>query len=361
MFNDLKVSIWGAGSIAQTHAIALKKLGIQVEVVYDINLDNAKKVASICDAKIATSNEKDIFDNHADCVHLCTPANLHYEQLSKLFDANLNVFCEKPLTLCSKEAKVLLKKVKEKNIKTAVGFNNRFYESIFELKNRISSKDFGKIKLIHGTYLQEFNAFPAPLDWRYNTEMAGKMRAVTEIGSHWMDLLMYVTGKEIKRVSANFLYFNPIRKIKNGIMNSIDSEGEVIEVHSEDAAIISFEFTDGVLGACVLSESSPGRINHISFEITGENGNVYWNGEKSNSYRFAKKNLGMTEKVFPFTGGFSDTHYSMFYQFYSGMKTSESEICNYATFEDGVYNVILTDSIYESAHNDGKWVNVKFD
>ena len=68
----------------------------------------------------------------------------------------------------------------------------------------LASGEMGRVLLVHGNYMQEFNAFPAPLDWRYDEKLAGSMRAVSEIGSHWLDLAAFLTGLEPEAVSASF-------------------------------------------------------------------------------------------------------------------------------------------------------------
>lgn len=359
--NEKKItaSIWGAGGIAISHAQALKTLGIEVKAVYDLNKENAKKVASICDAEIATDSEEEFLDIKVDVIHLCTPANLHYKQMNTLIDLGINIFCEKPLTLDKEEAYELVKRSEENNILTGVGFNVRFHEGVQATKDIITHGDFGPINLVHGEYLQEFHLLPIHIDWRYNEATAGKMRAVTEIGSHWMDLAQFLTGSRIIEVSATFSKFWPERKLKDGIMYGPDNTGEPLEINSEDAAVITFKFENGFIGNCVLSEASPGRQNKISIEVTGENKAVWWDGEEINRINVGTRSKGVNTTTRPFGGGFSDSHVKMFNEFYTDVKKGYTDNeKNYPTIKDGAYNVFLTNAIYESATNNSEWIKL---
>ncbi len=117
------------------------------------------------------------------------------------------------------------------------------------------------MNVIHGNYLQEFNAFPAPVDWRYNPVLAGRMRAVTEIGTHWFDIAQYISGRKVKALSANFGRFYRTG-MEDRIMYPDSGDGkrtETMEVCSEDAAAINLKFDNGAIGTVLLSEVSPGQ------------------------------------------------------------------------------------------------------
>ncbi len=358
--NKYRAAIWGAGSIGQTHARALSDVGVEVEVVCDINIDNAKNVAKLCNAKKVTTDKDELLNSNVDAVHVCLPANLHYAALITLINIDCNFICEKPLVLNNQEALDLVEKVKEKNILTGVGFNIRFHQGIQEVKRIIDSDEFGSLRLIHGEYLQEYNAFPALKDWRYNEKTAGKMRAVTEIGSHWFDLVQYVTSKKITDVSSTFVKFSKKRKIVDNVMYPLDhDEGDVINVESEDAAIITMRFNDEVVGNCVLSESSPGRVNYLALEIVSDRMTLKWNSEDVNTYFIGEKNKGFRRMSEPFGGGFADTYRKFFNSYYSDIgKEKVENYIKYPTLEDGVHNVLICNAAYNSALNNSEWISI---
>lgn len=357
---QFRAAVWGAGTIAQTHAEILKEQGIVIEWVVDANIERAKEFAERFGVSHYSNNGEDILNSEVDVVHVCTPPNLHYKMVRELLGKNYHVFCEKPMCFSNAEAAELYKIAEEKGLIHGVDFNVRYHKGVQEARRRVQNGDLGALRLIHGSYLQEFNAFPAPLDWRYNEALAGKMRAVTEIGSHWADLIGYITEEKITSVSAVFSGFRPQRVLKDGMMYAPHQEsGDPIIVSSEDAAVVNFKTANGVLGNVVLCEASPGRINRLSFEITGEEQNIWWDSENNNTLHIGTKNHGSTTWVYPFNGGFRDTQRCLMQAFYKDVSSGIRSASCYPTFIDGATSVRICNAIYESATQGGKWITVE--
>lgn len=357
----MKIAILGCGNIAATHAQVLSEMGVTLAVCVDPDLDRAKEFAQRWTIKKAVTNIKDISLDEIDVVHICTPPNLHFEQAKFFILAGKHVFCEKPLCFESEQASELSQLCLKKGLVGAVGFNVRYHLACQKIKEYIQSPDFGELYLIHGSYLQEFHALPAPLDWRYNQELAGNMRAVTEIGSHWFDLAEYLTGKKIESICANFANFNPTRYEKHGMMFKKEQPASTkVSVHSEDVATVQLRFSDGVIGSTVLSEISQGRVNRLSLEVTGEHATIWWDSENNNIIYNGKKGKGVTQEILAFGNGFSDTQRLMFEKVYADIKQGHpSEHPDYATFADACKNVLTCNSAYQSAQNNSQWVEIQ--
>ena len=361
MRKNIKAAVWGLGSIGSRHVEALRGMGVELTLVVDIDEELAKNTAEKYGAKRYSIDGKDILETEVDCVHVCTPPNLHYEQMVELLNRGFNVLCEKPLCFEDDQAKELYQLAKEKGCLNAIDFNIRFHIGLTEAKKVIDSDDFGDVRLIHGSYLQEFNAFPAPLDWRYNKTLAGNMRAMTEIGSHWTDLAQYMSGKKIKSLSARFANYSPERDLKDGVMYEKGSTpgAENFTIDNDDAVVLNFLFEDGALGSCVLSEVSVGRINRLMLEITGSRKNMWWNSEDNNVVNIGKKNEGINTFVYPFGNGFGDTLRYLFEAFYRDIERGIADgHPPYPTLYDGMLNVLICNAAYESATNGGKWVEI---
>lgn len=279
----------------------------------------------------------------------------------ELIEKDFNFICEKPLVLNNEEGLKLLEIMKNKNIIGGVGFNIRFHEGVNVLRENIKSDDFGRLLLVHGSYLQEYHVLPAFYDWRYDEKTAGKMRAVTEIGSHFFDLVQFITRKNIVAVTRTFSNFYKERKLIDGVMYSTTEDGEdVISVDSEDAAIITMKFEDDTLGNVVLSESSPGRGNFLDVEIVGENKTLKWNSEDLNTVLIGEKNKGFRRTTNPFGGGFSDSYINFFNDFYKDVLNGYiSEEALYRTLEDGVRNTLICNATYDSAMENSSWMDVE--
>ena len=240
----------------------------------------------------------------------------------------------------------------------AVCFNSRFHLACQKARQLIEEGSFGRPLLIHGNYLQEFHALPSPKDWRYNEAVAGRMRAVTEIGSHWLDLAQYISGLRAQAVSATFGRFWPRRSLQDGIMYPEGQPGQPMEVVSEDAAAVTLRFEGGALGSMLLSEASPGRGNHLALEITCENGSIWWNAEDNNRLYTARKGEGVRCEVFAFGNGFDDTFAMLFRSFYDAVE-GKAPAGPWATFDQGAYITAACQAMAASADADSRWVEIK--
>lgn len=356
MKKTLKAGIIGAGMIGKIHAEALNRIGIEIDAICDINIDLARKFKDDYKVNTYTEDYLDILDSDIDVVHICLPANLHYKALIDFIDRGFNIICEKPLVLDNDQALDIKRRIKDKNIHNASSFNIRFHNQISNLKDLIS-KD--KINMVNGSYLQEYHVLPSPYSWRYDENTAGKMRAITEIGSHYFDLVQYLLGKKIVEVSAIFKKINERRKLVDGIMYDISKEdGEEIRINSEDMAIVMMKFEDGLVGSCVLSEVSNGYVNSLKIELTGVNNTYIWDSEDLSNLYIGERNKGIRRLTDPFNKGFSNSYDRFFSDFYSDVLNDNYENIKYPTFDDGILNVLITNAIYESAMNNSKWVKI---
>ena len=354
-------AIWGTGNIAHTHVKALRANGIDIKSVVNINPEKARLFAEKWDIPHFGGDPSLLYDEEIDCVHLCTPPALHYDMLLSLFSHNKNVLCEKPLCFNRDEAIHLVEEANKRALICGVNFNVRFHAAVSKAQQIIAEGELGTPLLIHGSYLQEFHALPAPFGWRYDPRLAGPMRAVTEIGSHWFDIIEFVSGERISVVSSIFGNWNHIRSIQDGMMQPVSSGSgnETVEVCSEDAAVIQLKFENNAIGSVVLSEVSQGRVNRLSFEVTGAHKSIWWNSEDSSSLHSAKKGKGTVTEVFPFEGGFSGTFESLFREFYKDIKAGKpSKTQGYPTLADGVRNVTICSAVYDSARSDGTWIKI---
>lgn len=357
----MRAAIIGAGFAGQVHAAALKACGIELAVIITAHEESARAFAAQWNIPQWGTDLSLAFSEDIDAVHICTPPATHGSLVMELLRHGKNVLCEKPLCLDAEEAVSLAKATRESGLYCALTFNVRYHMACQKARELMSSGQFGRPLLIHGNYLQEFNAFPAPLDWRYNPALAGDMRAVTEIGSHWLDLAQYISGRKVTAVSALLGRFYPERILADGMMypSASHTDGEPIRISSEDAAAINLQFEDGAMGSVLLSEISQGRGNLLSLEITCENGNLWWNEEENNYLHTARKGEGVHTEVFAFGNGFTDTFRTLLDNYYAAIRSGEMpDTTGWPSFDEGAQITALCRAIAESGAQDSRWVRV---
>ncbi|MCK9169392.1 MAG: Gfo/Idh/MocA family oxidoreductase [Treponema sp.] len=355
----MKSAIIGTGLIAHTHAKALRECGEDIALVIGHSEKSAQAFAekfgiSRYDSELTRENIENI-----DCVHICTPPSLHYEAARLCLEEGKHVICEKPLTVDPWESAELKRfSAVHDDTVTAVVFNNRFYPAVTAMRSMILKKEAGPLLFAFGHYFQEYDILPAPYSWRCAADRPdSRFRSVTEIGSHSIDLLEFLTGQSVEKVCALFTHAHPERYLRDGIMYTDGSEAERITVKNEDAASLMFRMSDGTAASIVLSEVSPGRSNDVSIELVYDQASFSWSSERPYEICTGKKGSGITTNQYDFGGGFSTTFTDCFREAYDCMKQKRKSGVP-ASFAQGEHVVMVCESIGRSARNDGVWIDV---
>jgi predicted dehydrogenase len=355
----MKSAIIGTGLIAHMHAKALRECGEETALVIGHTEKSAQLFAAEFgiaryDSELSRENIRDI-----DCVHICTPPSLHYEAVMLCLEEGKNVICEKPLTIDPWEAAELKKiaAVRDDTV-SAVVFNNRFYPAVMDIRSMVTKSDAGSLLFACGHYFQEYDVLPALYSWRCDTgKPDSRFRAVTETGSHLVDLLEFLTEQTVRKVCAVFTYAHPERYLRGGVMYAEGTEAERIAVKNEDAASIMFRLSGGAAATIVLSEISPGRSNDVSIELVYDSVSFSWCSDRPYEVCTGKKETGMSVKQNDFGGGFSTTFTDCFREAYDCMEQKRKSSV-LASFAQAEHVVMVCESIGRSAQNDGVWIDV---
>ncbi len=378
-----KVAVIGLGFMGRTHIQALRRLGVEVLGVAGIDQTEAKKAASELSIPRWYRNYEEAFaDPEVKAVHLCTPNNLHFSQAKQALEAGKHVLCEKPLAMTSSESRILSDLAKDRGLITAVNYNLRFYPICQEAQARIAAGDVGTPYLIHGAYLQDWLFHRTDWNWRLEPDQGGHLRVVADIGTHWMDMVTYLTGLKITEVFADFSTVHATRLQPEGNIETYAGKIEKnistkeVPIHTEDVAVILFRFNNGALGNVSLSQVSAGRKNFFWFEISGsksafhweqENPNELWIGYRDQANQVLSKDPSLfhpeARALTGFPGGhaegYPDTFVQVFRQFYGAVESGKMpETGKFATFKDGHHEMLLCEAIQKSAL-EKRWIKVE--
>ena len=374
-----KAGVIGTGFIGVAHVEALRRLG-NIQVVAIADSQNAEERSRELNIANWFSDYKELIDKiPIDVLHICTPNNTHYEIAKYALEHDINVVCEKPMTMTTSEAEELLKIAKERNLIHAVNFHNRFNPMTFELRKLIENNELGEIITIHGNYLQDWLLYDTDYNWRINSKESGNTRAVADLGSHWMDLVETASGLRIIEVFAEFLTYHkkrkkPLKPIDTAPLPALKPEDyEEIPIDTEDAAFLMFRFNNDAKGSAVISQMFSGRKNKISVFISGSKKSAEWDSENINElYLGYRNNYNQvvhkdpailhqeTTSIVNYPGGhvegFPDTFKQCFTKVYKSLDGNVTKK-DYATFEDGLRSMVLCEKVFES-FTTGKWVKV---
>ncbi|WCK54709.1 Gfo/Idh/MocA family oxidoreductase [Aneurinibacillus sp. Ricciae_BoGa-3] len=381
----LKVGIIGTGFIGPVHVEAVRRLGwADIAAIAGSSQAGAEQKARELGIPNAYGDYRHIVEDPTiDVIHNCTPNYLHYGINREIIRAGKHVLSEKPLAMTSEECASLLQLAKEYDVVHAVNFNYRAYSMVQQVKASISSGQLGKINLVHGGYLQDWLLYETDYNWRLEERYGGKMRAVADIGSHWVDLIQYVTGQRMTSVFADLTTVIPVRKKpkdKSQTFQSASSDQaayEDVPISTEDCAAVMFRMNGGAFGMFIVSQVSAGRKNRLSFEVNGSKTSAYWNQEQPEQlwigHRDRPDELLMADpslvdpQVKPFVHypsghneGWADSVRNTMQTFYRTVldrKDSESTKHDFATFADGYHCVRVTEAILHSSRTQS-WVDI---
>ncbi len=378
----LKSAIVGSGFIAYAHIEALRRNNIEVSAIVSQTKQMAEQKAIEWGIpKAYESLDELLKDDSINVVHLATPNHLHYSQAIACLKAGKHVFCEKPLAMNSKESLEMIKLAKEKNLVAAINFNLRFYPMVQMAKDYIQKDKLGDVFIAQGFYSQDWLLYDTDWNWRLSSEEGGSLRAVADIGSHWLDMITFITGLKVKSVFADFKIFHETRKCPINAMDtfsgkaSCNSEYEEMPISTEDFAMIMLKFENGARGMTGISQVSAGRKNRLLFEVYGSKSGISWDSEKPNSLWIGHRDqaneiLMKDPSLMPselsylsaFPGGhqegFPDVIKNIIYKVYTYIENGDFTIKpEFPTFEDGHYEVLLCESLEKSAKEE-KWIDL---
>ena len=210
----IKSAVVGVGFIGEEHIEAIRRTNLGwVEAIVGRDLEKTKAKAEVFQIPHYYNDIQPVLENpEIQVVHICTPNALHYPMVKKALEAGKHVVCEKPLTMTEDEARELTELAEQKNLVNAIHFNIRYYPLVRQAKVMIEKGEIGRIYSVTGSYLQDWLVKDTDYSWRLESAQSGVTRAVGDIGTHWMDLVEYVTGIQITEVNADMGTFLKKRK-----------------------------------------------------------------------------------------------------------------------------------------------------
>ncbi|NTW38339.1 MAG: Gfo/Idh/MocA family oxidoreductase [Cellulomonadaceae bacterium] len=356
MVRPLRSAVVGTGFIGQVHARAVRAAGGDLAWVASVDAAEAEGVARRQAADRWTVDWHDVLaDSDVDVVHVCTPNNLHVEIATAALEAGKHVICEKPLATDVGAAAALAQLADRSGLVNAVPFAYRFYPTVRDARARLQRGDLGDVRLVHGSYLQDWLSRPGDVNWRVDPAQGGVSRAFGDIGVHWCDLVEFITGQRITRIA--------------GRLFAIDRSGGPVQ--TEDGATVMFETELGAVGSVVISQVSPGRKNRLWLSVEGseasaqfdqENPDTLWLGTRGANALVVRGTEGSTQgaaryNVLPVGHpmGYQDCFTALVGDVYATVRGEEVD--GLPTFADGLRAAILTAAVMDASKTGG-WIEV---
>lgn len=200
-----------------------------------------------------------------DFVVITTPNVFHYEMAKAFLNAGINVSSDKPVTIDAAQAIELQKLAAEKGLKFCVTFTYAGYPILQHAREIIRRGDLGDIIMVMGEYAQDWlagNTGIAP--WRTDPTFTGRMNSISDIGSHVMFTVNFLTGLEVAKVCS-----------------VLDNEGYQTDVNSS----ILLKYDNDATGMYWASQVAHGNDNGIRIRIYGTKGSIEWRNEDAERFQ----------------------------------------------------------------------------
>ena len=378
---NLRAAIIGLGFVGRAHLEALRRQGIDVAGILGSSPERSEETRATLGLDRAYASLGELArDQFVNVVHICTPNHVHFEEAKAAIEAGKHVLCEKPLAMGTRQSKALVELARKQNLVGGVAYNLRYYPLCQEAHAIVQRGAIGEPRLVHGSFLQDWLFYPTDWNWRLEPHLGGELRAVSDIGTHWLDLMMWITGQKVTELCADLATVIPVRRKPRGRVETFQKAGsgafDEIKISTDDYASVLLHFERGLRGVMTVSQVSAGRKARLWFEVDGSEGSLAWHSEEPNTLWIGHRsepNQNMIKdpalmspaargySAYPggHTEGYPDTFAQLFKDFYTYISAGDFRATrSFPTFETGHEELILCDAIARSAREQ-KWVTVK--
>jgi predicted dehydrogenase len=380
--SNLSAAVVGTGFIGPVHVEGLRRAGVPVRGILGSTPDKSQAAAERLgiDRGYASLDEL-LADDAVDVVHITSPNRFHFDQSKRAIAAGKHVLCEKPLAMNTVESAQLLELAEQAGVAAGVNYNIRYYPLCIEAAQRARSGKLGELFHVAGSYVQDWLFHPTDFNWRVLVDDGGQLRAVADIGTHWLDLIQHILNQKVAAVCADLSTVYPTRRRPLGGVETFSgkvneqSATESIDVTTEDYGCVMLRFESGAKGVMWVSQVTAGRKNCVRFEIAGSRESLAWNSESPNQLEIGHRDTAnqallrdpalidpraaaATSYPGGHNEGFGDTFKQLFADFYSAIESGRyRNQPDYPTFADGHHEVRVCEAILNS-HQQQCWINI---
>ncbi len=388
MTRQLRVAMIGHGFMGAAHSVGWRQaphvfaLPAAVEMAVLVGRDaerTAEAAAQWGWSEVATDWREVVARDDIDVVDIVTPGDSHAEIAIAALEAGKHVLCEKPLANSTAEAEAMAdaaERAAAQGVVAMVGFTYRRVPAVTLLRDLIAAGVIGRVQQVRAAYRQDWLVDPEmPLAWRLQKERAGS-GALGDIGAHIIDMVSFVTGQSITRVSGvmdTIVTHRPLQGDGHGLSGTA-GEGTG-EVTVDDVAIFTGRLDGGALAAFEATRFATGRKNALTLEVSGDAGALAFDLEDLNVLnhydRTAPTGLQgftrvlVTEAEHPYVGAWWPAGHMLGYEhgFVHQVVDLVTGIVDgvqpHPSFADGLQVQRVLDAVERSSDDDSRWIAVR--
>lgn len=377
--DNIRAGIIGTGFIGPVHIEALRRLGVPVAALCDLP-GRVEDAAAKLGIPLKYSDYRELLRSpDIDVVHITVPNRFHCQMALAALAAGKHCVCEKPLAMNTRETARIVQQAARAKTVFAVNYNLRFYPAVLRLRQAVAQGELGEIIHVNGSYLQDWLFKDTDYNWRLLPNEGGKLRAVADIGTHWMDTVSFILGARISAVFADLATWHKSRRRPLGEVETFAKAAPNLRyakyrVQTEDFASVLLQFSNGTRGNLAVSQVAAGRKNCIRIEVYGSRKSAGWCSENPEVLHLGNRDVpnevafrgtpAFGPGIGPFIDypaghveGFPDTFKMLFRSIYGTIAGNRSDRL-FATAIDGHQEVAVCEAVLAS-HRARQWMPVR--
>ncbi|MGB1286317.1 MAG: Gfo/Idh/MocA family protein [Aggregatilineales bacterium] len=267
----MKVGIVGAGAMGRTHAVGWRQTDAEMVGVVATNRSQAEALSETLNASVYDDFSSLLKD--VDAIGICTPTHLHHEMVMQAIDANVHIFCEKPIALNLADGVEMIRTAEAAGVRLFIGMVLHFFPEYTALKQSINGGAVGNPRVIRMSRASYRPQRPAD-DWFMKEAQSGGM--IVDLMIHDFEMSRWLAKGDVQRVFAK-----AIRRQKPEVLG--------------DHALAILRFDNGAMAHIEGSWAYPMSMFNVRAEVAGDKGLIEWESDKSTplmQHRHAAVNSG---------------------------------------------------------------------
>ncbi len=335
-----------AGALSSTPGKSLasgRRLGLQTDRIYGSYVEMVRAESARSDG--------------VDAVSIVTPNHMHADPAVAFLEAGIHVICDKPMAHRTADAERIAAAARASGKRFILTHNYTGYPLVREAREMATQGELGKLRLVVVEYLQDWLAeAPGPENkqavWRLDPERSGAGGCISDIGTHAFNLVQFVTGLEVKTLSADLTSFVDGRSL-------------------DDNAYARFRFKGGAKGTLMASQVAVGHENDLTLRVYGDKGSVCWAQENPNMMLFTPyggpkrvltrggaSSSTVTQELLRVPSGHPEGYLEGFATIYreAAALIRGEKVENLPGVEAGLAGMRFIEACIESSAQDGVWI-----
>jgi predicted dehydrogenase len=302
----------------------------------------------------------------AEFVAIVTPNHVHAPAAIAALEAGFPVLTDKPLTDTLDAALAIAEAAARTGALVGITHTYTGYPMVKQARDLVASGDFGPVRRVAVRYTQGWlakaeDSVGKQAEWRVDPSRSGLAGAFGDIGTHAFNLVEFITGERMTRLSAE------IRAAVHG--RRLDDDGAAM-----------FHLEGGARGTLVASQICTGDSNGLEISVWCEEAGLHWRQEQPNSLRVARR--GRPEEIWTpgadrsYLGatamaatrlpsghpeGYLEAFANIYHDFAEAVRGRVPASPSYASLEDGIAGMRFIQAAYDSSARGAEWLDLSGD